>query len=60
MVPSEEEKVESKRASYKPLKSLNAFIYTRPTQVQVVLDFVRGRDVFANLPTGSGKSICYA
>ena len=29
-------------------------------QVKVVVDFVCGRDVFAVLPTGYGKSLCYA
>ena len=32
----------------------------KPAQVEVVLNFVRGRDVFAILPTGFGKSLCYA
>ena len=29
-------------------------------QIDVVREFVGGRDVFASVPTGSGKSICYA
>ena len=28
-------------------------------QKQVIVDFVSGRDVFAALPTGYGKSLCY-
>lgn len=32
----------------------------KPAQVEVVLNFVRGRDVFAILPTGFGKSLCSA
>ena len=32
----------------------------KPEQLQVVLKFVKGRDVFAVLPTGFGKSLCYA
>ena len=36
---------------YKQLKDL---------QMQVVVEFVKGHDVFALLPTGYGKSLCYA
>ena len=32
----------------------------KPTQQEVVEKFVSGRDVFVCLPTGSGKSLCYA
>ncbi len=32
----------------------------KPEQVDIVLAFVRGQDVFAVLPTGFGKSLCYA
>ena len=28
-------------------------------QLQVIVQFVLGRDVFAVLPTGYGKSLCY-
>ena len=28
-------------------------------QIQVVTEFTSGRDVFAALPTGYGKSLCY-
>ena len=36
--------------------------YEKPKefQIDVVREFVGGRDVFASVPTGSGKSICYA
>ena len=29
-------------------------------QISVITSFVRGEDVFAVLPTGYGKSLCYA
>ena len=29
-------------------------------QNEAVKEFVSGRDVFVSLPTGSGKSLCYA
>ena len=31
----------------------------RPRQQEVVLTFLKGKDVFVSLPTGSGKSLCY-
>ena len=36
--------------------------YDRPTddQREAVEAFVIGKDVFVSLPTGSGKSLCYA
>ena len=32
----------------------------KPEQMNVVISFLRGRDVFAVLPTGFGKTLCYA
>ena len=32
----------------------------KPEQLQVVTGVVRGRDTFAVLPTGFGKSLCFA
>ena len=32
----------------------------KPEQVDVVVKILQGRDVFAILPTGFGKSLCYA
>ncbi|MGV3488951.1 MAG: RecQ family ATP-dependent DNA helicase [Tuberibacillus sp.] len=35
------------------------FPHFRPGQREVIEDVISGRDVFAMLPTGSGKSVCY-
>ena len=35
-------------------------IYLTKEQLYAVEQFVSGRDVFVSLPTGSGKSVCYA
>ena len=32
----------------------------RQCQIDVVVKFVTGRDTFVSLPTGSGKSVCFA
>ena len=32
----------------------------KPVQEEVVVTFLSGRDVFVSIPTGEGKSLCYA
>ena len=32
----------------------------KPEQLKVIMEFVCGKDVFAVLPTGFGKTLCYA
>ena len=32
----------------------------KPEQFSAIVEFVKGRDVFVILPTGFGKSLCYA
>ncbi len=32
----------------------------RDKQLEVVVNFVRGRDTFVSLPTGRGKNLCYS
>ena len=44
---------------------MGAFVelgYDKPTTEQrdAVFEFVKGRDVFVSLPTGAGKSLCFA
>ena len=36
--------------------------YSNPTasQKEAITEFVKGRDIFVSLPTGEGKSLCYA
>ena len=53
---------ESERIQACILQAVQEFGYhsMKQAQVEVVLNFVKGRDVFAILPTGFGKSLCYA
>ena len=32
----------------------------KPEQEKAVMAFIRGEDLFVSLPTGYGKSVCYA
>ena len=32
----------------------------KPEQEKVISSFLEGKDMFVNLPTGFGKSLCYA
>ena len=43
-------------------KAVGTLGYSRATddQANAIREFVTGRDVFVTLPTGSGKSLCYA
>ena len=37
-----------------------SFPHIKEEQLQVVKAFVEGKDVFVSLPTGAGKSLCFA
>ena len=54
--------VERKLVDKAIVPCIKDFGYEKPKefQIDVVREFVCGRDVFASVPTGSGKSICYA
>ncbi|MGH7980731.1 MAG: DEAD/DEAH box helicase, partial [Limisphaerales bacterium] len=42
-----------------PLKKYFGFNSFRPLQPEIISDSLAGRDVFAVLPTGGGKSLCF-
>jgi ATP-dependent DNA helicase RecQ len=42
-----------------PLKEFFGFSSFRPLQEEIIRDALAGRDVFAVLPTGGGKSLCF-
>ncbi len=44
---------------FAPLKQFFGFSSFRPLQEEIICDALAGRDVFAVLPTGGGKSLCF-
>lgn len=42
-----------------PLKSVFGYTAFRPLQEEIIQDSLAGKDVFALLPTGGGKSLCF-
>src|SRR5213595_270370 len=41
------------------LKKYFGFASFRPLQAEIIADALAGKDVFATLPTGGGKSLCF-
>ena len=44
---------------FAPLKQFFGFTSFRPLQEEIIRDSLAGKDVFAVLPTGGGKSLCF-
>ena len=47
-------------SAFKVVANQLGYTSVKAEQVRVVTNFVMGNDVFAVLPTGFGKSLCYA
>lgn len=56
----EERRILLERAANSAARKLGYPLGLKKEQLQVVVAFLSGRDVFAVLPTGFGKSLCYA
>ncbi|MCG8652487.1 MAG: DEAD/DEAH box helicase, partial [Pirellulales bacterium] len=54
-----DERTSSSDASHRVLKDVFGFEAFRPGQGEVVDAVIRGEDVLAVMPTGSGKSLCF-
>jgi len=44
---------------FSTLKAVFGFQTFRPDQESIITNILDGRDVFAVMPTGGGKSLCY-
>jgi len=56
------EKLDEERTKSVIKSSVQKLGYThlKPEQLNIIMGFLRGRDVFTILPTGFGKMLCFA
>lgn len=58
-LPMQDEIMHSGAVMLRTLRSVFGFQFFRPNQENIIRSILSGQDVFAVMPTGGGKSLCY-